>query len=151
MIIDHLDNLGRYDALHPLFAVARAFLGQLDGNPPKPGKVTLDATAGLFAIVTDESGLEETSPLLEAHREHIDIQYVLGGEHDMGWRHLNDCNSIRSAYAADRDVAFYNDEPTLWTRLPAGHLAILFPEDAHAPTAVDGAIHKVVVKVPVTA
>lgn len=148
MIIDTLDHFGRYVAIHPLFSLAREFLARGDLDQLPTGRHNIGESDGLFAIVTNAGGHADHA-LLEAHRDHIDIQVVLGGAHDMGWRPLADCRAVSTPHDDERDVAFYNDAPRFHARLETGDFAILFPEDAHAPTAVEGLIHKIVVKVPV--
>jgi beta-galactosidase beta subunit len=46
-------------------------------------------------------------------------------------------------------VGFFYDRPTTWLTLSAGQFAVFFPEDAHAPLAGQGGVHKAVVKVAV--
>ena len=47
------------------------------------------------------------------------------------------------------DVEFFSDMPENWLSLPAGHFAIFFPDDAHAPLAGRGALTKAVMKIAV--
>lgn len=149
MIIDNRENLQRYAPLHPLFEPAFGFLLREDLANLPPGRNEISEEHGLFAVVANKSGIDETPLRLEAHRKYIDIQYVLSGEHEIGWLPLNECKAAVAPYEADRDIIFFEDAPRFSIALPRGHFAVLFPEDAHAPAAVDGMIHKVVVKVPV--
>jgi len=46
---------------------------------------------------------------LEAHRRYIDIQLVLDGTDEMGWKPLSDCHDPVSDYSTERDIRFFND------------------------------------------
>jgi biofilm protein TabA len=59
---------------------------------------------------------------------------------------LADCQSIDTPYSEERDIAFFSDRPAAWLPLAQGQFMVFFPEDAHAPLAADGPLHKVVVK-----
>jgi beta-galactosidase beta subunit len=45
---------------------------------------------------------------------------------------------------------FFRDRPDSWLSLPAGRLAIFFPDDAHAPLAGRGTLKKAIVKIAVS-
>jgi len=98
--------------------------------------------------VARESARPRDKAPLEAHRRYIDVQYVLSGADEMGWRALSDCKSP-GGYDAARDIEFFTDEPAAWATVSTGEFAIFFPHDAHAPLTGRGDIHKVVVKVAV--
>ena len=53
------------------------------------------------------------------------------------------------AFDAARDVTFFSDRPDSWLSLPAGHFAIFFPDDAHAPLAGRGTLKKAIVKIAI--
>ena len=149
MIIDTRENLQRYVSLNPHFPTAFEFLMRDDLDSLAPGRHEISAAEGVFVMVTNKLGLPDEDSHIEAHRKYIDIQYILAGKHRIGWLPAGECGNVSIPYAEDRDIVFYSDAPRFWTILPRCHFAILFPEDAHAPVAVDGMIHKVVVKVPV--
>ena len=52
-------------------------------------------------------------------------------------------------YNEQKDIAFYIDRPTAYTKIYPGQFAIYFPEDGHAPGIGQGNIRKVIVKVQV--
>ncbi|RPH92172.1 MAG: DUF386 domain-containing protein, partial [Calditrichaeota bacterium] len=90
---------------------------------------------------------ERSAARLEAHRKYIDIQYIISGADEMGWKAVKECQNIDAAYDEGKDIEFYRDVPMLWKTVPAGSFAIFFPNDAHAPMVGQGEIHKAVVKV----
>ncbi len=146
MIVDRLEQAACYTAVHPLLARGFDFLQQPDLKRLSPGKVTIDGDR-LFAIVSEDEGRGREHALLEAHRQYLDIQYVVAGTDHIGWLPVTDCQRVKSEYDPQRDVAFYYDRPATWLAIPEGGFAIFLPQDAHAPLAGPDRVHKVVVKV----
>lgn len=144
MILDTLARADRYATLHPRFARAFAYLRETDLAVLEPGRHDIDGDA-LFAIVEDGPGRTRAEAKLECHRRYIDIQLVLEGVDEMGWRPLADCTQPATEY----------DAPASWIATPAGSFCLFFADDAHAPLvstpagASAGWIRKVVVKVAV--
>lgn len=146
MILDTLAQADRYRALHPLFAQAFDYLRGTDLHALVPGMhAVLDER--IFLIVEDCTGRTREEAKLECHRRHIDIQLVLEGIDEMGWRPLAECCEAATDYDAARDIRFFNDAPSSWIATPPGSFCLFFPEDAHAPLVSGGRIRKVVVKV----
>src|SRR5512135_223723 len=132
MILDALNHSDRYLALHPLFAAAFAFLHGTDLHALEAGRHAIDGER-LFAIVEACPGRARTEARLECHRRYIDIQLVLEGVDEMGWKPLADCRDPATDYDAVRDIRFFDDAPASWVATPAGAFCVFFPEDAHAP------------------
>lgn len=92
---------------------------------------------------------------LECHRRYIDIQLVLAGVDEMGWRALAECVDPATAYDQTRDIRFFNDPAASWVAVAPGAFCLFFPEDAHAPLVSTqkgtsaARIRKVVVKIAV--
>ena len=148
MILSTLADAGRLGVLHPLFGRAFAFLCSTDLLALAPGKHTIEGEE-IFAIVEACAARTRAEAKLECHRRYIDIQLVLEGVDEMGWRPVAECVSPKTDYNATHDIQFFNDTPSSWVSTPAGSFCIFFPEDAHAPLVGEGMIRKVVVKVAV--
>jgi biofilm protein TabA len=148
MIFDVLANTDRYAGLHPLFARAFAFLRETDFAAMPPGRYPLEGDT-LFAIVEEAEGRTRDAAQLECHRKYIDIQFVLSGLDEMGWKPLVECREPAVEYSDKRDIAFFRDAPAAWVAVPLGAYCVFFPEDAHAPLVGEGPIRKVVIKVAV--
>jgi biofilm protein TabA len=148
MLIDYLQNADRYCRLHPGFAGAFAFLrgGNLAQLPD--GRHDIDGDR-LFAFVSRDQGRGREQSLLEAHRRYIDVQYVIRGEDCIGWLPTSDCERVSSPYDAEKDLVLFFDRPATWLAVSSGMFAVFYPEDAHAPLATRGPIHKAVVKAAV--
>jgi YhcH/YjgK/YiaL family protein len=108
------------------------------------GRHSID-TDRVFLIVGQEIGRGAVQAL-ESHRRYIDIQYVVDGVEQIGWKPTEGL-AVASEYDPERDIMFYHDVPTTWLTIPSGHFAIFFPADAHAPLGGTGPVHKVVAKI----
>lgn len=148
MIIDEIKHADSYFALHPGFERAFTFLRRLDLAELDITTHEIDAK-DLYALMQVPNGRKRDEAQLEAHRRYIDIQYLIDGEEEIGWKPQDQCNELSHAYETERDIEFYSDTPSFYVRLRPGMFAVLFPGDAHAPVISQGSIHKCVVKVRV--
>jgi biofilm protein TabA len=148
MMVDRLDQAERYIGLHPAFKKAFLFLRQKSLSELTPGKHEIDGDR-LYCTISKGPGRKRAEARLEAHRRYIDIQFVVQGIDEMGWRPTADCTLPDPGYDDQKDLIFFKDPPKQWVKVPTGSFAIFFPETAHAPLVSDGIIHKVVVKVAV--
>ncbi|MCE5210457.1 MAG: YhcH/YjgK/YiaL family protein, partial [Deltaproteobacteria bacterium] len=85
MISDVLENAHRYLALHKGFAEAFDFLLRPDLKELPAGKHEIDGE-NVYAIVAKEYGRRKEDALLETHEKYIDIQLILAGTDEMGWK-----------------------------------------------------------------
>ena len=86
----------------------------------------------------------------EAHREFLDIQYVVEGEECVGWANV-DTLTPDGDFVTANDIGFYTGHVDLM-RIGAGNCYVVFPEDAHMPgiaVAEPKACVKMVVKLKV--
>jgi len=148
MIIDKLQHAESYYNKHPAFEKAFTFLRQ-EGLAELPDdRYEIDGDR-LFCMISKGPGRSRAEAKLEAHRNYIDIQYVIAGADDIGFKPTAGCKLVDTSYDADNDIEFFNDQPDSWTQVPAGSFVIFFPQDAHAPLVSSGEIHKVVLKIAV--
>lgn len=148
MIIDSLKNADRYASLHPRFAAAFEFLRREDLATLAPGRYPVQGD-DLFVIIEKAPGRARAEAKLERHRKYIDIQFVISGSDEMGWKPAGLCVGAIASYSSEKDIQFFNDPADAWITTPPGSFCIFFPEDAHAPLVSDGEIHKAIVKVAV--
>jgi len=148
MILDVLENAHRYFPLGKGFAKGFQFLLQPNLKELPEGRHEIDGDH-VYAIVAKESGRKKEGSLLETHVKYIDIQLVLSGTDNMGWRPDSSCEQSTGGYDPEDDIQFFNDEPDAWLTTKPGAFAIFFPEDAHMPLISSGHLHKVIVKVAV--
>ena len=148
IILDKLQDAENYYDMHPSFEKAFTFLRQDGLAELAAERYEIDGDR-LFCMISKGPGRSRDEAKLEAHRKYIDIQYVIAGTDEMGWKPTADCKSIDTEYDAEKDIEFYNDSPDSWTEVPAGSFVIFFPQDAHAPLISGGEIHKAVLKITV--
>lgn len=148
MIFSTLSQAPRYAALHSLFPRAFEYMRDTDLNALAPG-VHQIIDKQLFVIVEVADGRTRAVAKLEAHRRYIDIQLVLEGVDEMGWKPLSDCHQPLGEHNSERDIRFFDDVPDSWIATPAGSFCIFFPEDAHAPLVSSDPIRKVIFKIAV--
>ena len=151
MIISQLKHLDKYRSLSSNIGQAIDYLKTdewrtLADGRYEPGGESFYISVGRYQTKTAE-------PLTyEAHKRYLDIQIVLSGEEGMAYvEHEGLVNLI--PYDQQRDISMWSSPkgcPVMVTLLE-GRVAILFPEDAHAPGLSLGSepcwMHKVVVKV----
>jgi YhcH/YjgK/YiaL family protein len=145
MIVGTLAGADRYRAVHAGFAAAIDFLRRDDLDRLLPGRYEIDGSR-VFALVEHATGRGVAGAKLEVHRRHLDIQVSLDGREQIGWRALDDCREPEGPFSAEKDIGFFLDRPIAWLPLARGQFMLLFPDDAHAPLAGEGPLHKVVVK-----
>jgi YhcH/YjgK/YiaL family protein len=154
MILCRLDDAPAQLPPGAAFAKALEFLRRpgLAGLPD--GRYEIDG-GRLFAIVQRYATAAAAAPKFEAHRKFADIQFVAAGAEIIGWAPLSRL-LVDEAYHGEEDICFGRVEPGAWTPalLRSGELAVLYPEDAHAPrlaAGVPGAVTKIVLKVALPA
>lgn len=153
MIVAELSELAKQLALTPGLQKALEFLAENPSGEGLAERVEIDGKL-VYALVQQF----ETVPAgemveLEAHREYIDIQYVVQGEEVMGWVALSDLPHPND-YNSAKDVlhGLLLAESMTPVRVKAGQAAVFFPKDAHAPKLAGGKpqwVKKIVVKVAV--
>ncbi len=149
MIVTDLEHAEERIPGSPSMDKALAFLRRpgLKGLPD--GETELDGRR-VFAIVQRYETAMNAATRFEFHKKYIDIQYIAAGAEVIGWAPAGRM-SVSEPYDADKDICFGAVKPGEWSPLylPAGHLAVLYPEDAHAPKLAAGAagpVMKVVIK-----
>lgn len=126
------------------------FLLRSDIHLLTDGRVDIDGER-VFALVQRYETVMTDAPRFEYHRKYIDIQYIVSGEEIIGWAPAERM-TITEAYDEEKDICF-GTAPTggiTPVYLKEGQLAVLYPEDGHAPKlAADkpSSVFKIVVKV----
>ncbi|MBI3138346.1 MAG: YhcH/YjgK/YiaL family protein [Sphingobacteriales bacterium] len=134
MIIDTIQNAGKYYSVHPLFEKAFSYIRQTDLERKEAGHYEIESEQ-LRAIIADKKGMtrEESVAEFECHNQHIDIQLCIRGTEQIGWKPREKCVVENGTYNAEKDVQF----------------VIFFPEDVHAPMIGEDEIKKLVIKVKI--
>ncbi len=152
MIVTDLDHIEHQVQMTPYLRAAIAFLRGENIEELPDGKFELDGDR-VFAIVQRYETLTAGAPKFEYHRKYIDVQFIASGEEIIGWAPAESMK-VTEAYEEGKDICFGKVSDGQWTpvHLNAGQLALLWPEDAHAPKLAAGSpspVMKIVVKVAV--
>jgi YhcH/YjgK/YiaL family protein len=146
MIIDRLQNAGRYEQMHKGFKAAFDFLKSAHLACLEPGQHPLDGSR-VFVLISHDPGRGRSGAQLEIHRKYIDIQMVIAGHDEIGWAPAAECAQPDGPFNTAHDLGLFHDPLTLWLPMPPGTFSIFFPQDAHAPLGGQGALHKAIAKV----
>lgn len=132
MILDTLPQWRRYAAIMPGFAKAFEYLETLNTGTAT-GRYELDGDR-VYCLVQRYQTKPLAQAKLEAHRNYVDIQYLIAGRETILWAPLAALTTVTQPYDATRDIGFFATVAgTTPVNLEAGHFSILFPADGHAP------------------
>lgn len=148
MIVDSIFNLKMYSHLHKLFPIAFNHLSKLSTDSIKNETIELSGK-DLFLITSIKKGRSKNDAYLESHQRYIDIQFCLSGVDQIGWKSTKICSNIKEAYQPEADICFYFDLPEKWYSILPNYFAIIFPEDAHAPSVSEDILYKAIIKVAI--
>lgn len=135
MIIDTIDNFGKYVTLNPLFADVLEFLKTNDLQTMEAGKYPIKDKDLFLNLQVAKQRTKDTA-FLETHIEMIDIQIPVSCAETFGYTPL--CNLPAFDYNAEKDITKYGDtKAQTYVTVNPGQFAIFFPQDGHAPCIID--------------
>lgn len=128
MIADSLKNCDKYAFCHEGFDKAFAFLKKATEENLPVGRYEIDGDR-VFAFIQEYTSKTESS--FEAHKNYIDIQFILSGTEVMK---VCDASQMKVSVPYTEDVMFFEDnERASVLVIEAGEYGIFFPWDAHKP------------------
>ena len=150
MIYDTHNNIEFYKGLSPDIYEGLKFLQQVN---PDIAVGTYQLSPNVKAIVSEYTTKEVNENGYEAHRQNIDIQYLLKGNEKIACLPVVELSEIKS-YSDETDAAFYEAVsdlcPSTNVLRPMSYFAIFYPQDGHMPQLCINEpekVKKVVVKV----
>ena len=149
MIVDTLQNAHLYEGLNERFMRAFEYLRTADFAAISNGKYSVDGE-NIFAIVNEFETKDKSECEAEAHKKHIDIQYVFKGTEMFGYVPLTIQKPVVE-YDETNDVAIYS-EVVSYLKLEAGMFIIFYPTDIHQPEVREFepvTVKKVVIKIKI--
>lgn len=149
MITDILENTGLYEGVNEKFKKAFNYLKRTNFSALKAGVYEIDGKE-IFAIVNELFTKDKSECELEAHRKHIDIQYIVKGTEMFGYTPLTNQKPY-AEYDESKDVSFYKDSVS-YLKLDAGMFIIFYPTDLHQPEVREFEsvnVKKVVIKIKI--
>lgn len=148
MIYDKIDNLNIYAGISEDIRLGLEYLRTVK---PDVEKGVHELSPRVKAIVSEYVTKEENENGFEAHRDYIDIQYLISGQEKIACLPLEYLKETKT-YKAEIDAAFYEEKELKSQEiiLGGGYFAIFFPQDGHKPGLCIGKqdfVQKVVVKI----
>src|SRR5665647_1510439 len=111
MILSHLDLIEKdRAALTPTLQKALDYLKNTDFSKVQPGEFAIDS-GRLHGMLNEYQSEPKNKRRPEAHRKHIDVQYIVSGEELIGYARLVEGLTVLEDKLADWDVIHYADVP----------------------------------------
>ena len=131
MIYDKIDKLETYAGISDDISLGLEWLRDVN---PDIEKGVYELSSRVKAIVSEYTTKEENENGYEAHREYIDIQYLISGREKICCLPLEYLKETK-AYNKEIDAAFYEDAnvQTQEMTIGNGYFVIFFPQDGHMP------------------
>ncbi len=148
MVVDKIENIGKYASLNPLFAEAIEYLTSHDFLNEEVGKRQLKGK-DLYINISQTEPKTKEEARLETHALFIDIQIPILGDEVMGYTPTADLGEISQQYDTEKDITFYRGLAENYINVRPGMFAIFFPQDGHAPGITPTGVKKIIVKVRV--
>ena len=127
MIVCPFNELKRYAAVIPGLEEAMEAMAAVTDLTPRV--IPLSGTNRIIIQSYNTKLPEAGRP--EAHREFLDIQYVVEGEECVGWANV-DTLTPDGDFDEANDIGFYTGHVDLM-RIGTGGCYVVYPEDAHMP------------------
>lgn len=149
MIYDKIDNLETYADISEDIRIGLEFLRQVS---PDIEKGVHELSPRVKAIVSEYTTKPENENGYEAHRQYIDIQYLVSGSEKICCLPLEYLKETKP-YSEECDAALYSaDIQPQEMMIGNGYFAVFFPQDGHMPQlSADEPlpVKKIVVKVKI--
>ncbi len=129
MIKDNIKNYKTYVSAHKDFERVFEFLTNLDSNT-KFGKYVIEEDR-IWVNISESEPDEKAERQYEAHRDFIDIHYIISGGEKFGCSEIDKLKETVS-YDKESDVLFLDGELNSLF-LKKGDFIVTFPQDAHIP------------------
>lgn len=149
MIYDKIDNFETYARISEDLRIGLEFLRQVS---PDIEKGVHELSPRVKAIVSEYTTKPENENGYEAHRQYIDIQYLVSGSEKICCLPLEYLKETKP-YSEECDAALYSaDIQPQEMMIGNGYFAVFFPQDGHMPQlSADEPlpVKKIVVKVKI--
>ena len=127
MIVCPFSNLSRYAAIIPGLEEAVAAVAAMESYEPR----TIPLSDGNKILVQQGTTKAAQGQLLEAHRNYLDIQYIVKGGETVGWAPLETL-TLSGEFNTTKDKGMYAGHCD-FLDIAEGYCYVVFPEDAHMP------------------
>ena len=147
MIVANIKDAKRYFGINPNFEKAFEYLKTLNKDSQK-GPFEFEGFRGNVVEIENLGEASEGKEIvLEAHRDYLDIHYVIDGSESIGYADIDTLEATTDYNKEDDYQLLKGDMYNVY--LKKGDFCIVFPEDAHAPAlrAYNDNVKKAIVKI----
>lgn len=148
MILDSIEQLQCYSAYLPGVEKVVAYVNSIDLKNIPSEKVYIDGE-NFFVIPSVSKGKSAKEAKLEAHNVYADLQLCLSEGETFGWKDRKRCQQPTGEYSHEKDIIFFDDQPTTYVSVKQNEFVLFMPWDAHAPLICDGEVVKLIFKIKV--
>lgn len=133
MIFDTIENAKTYKGLNARIDRALEEVAKYTPENYTVGRVELEGE-DLFLNLASYDTHPKSEALAEAHRQYIDVMYMVEGEEIIYVKPTDKLQNITKEYDPSIEALLGDlDEDATPVRLQAGSFVVLFPQDAHSP------------------
>lgn len=146
MIIDTLKYAHHYYDLLPGLDIAMEYIKTTDFSKVAAGRYELDGKR-VVALIQEYETMD--NPPWESHEFHVDVQYLIEGVEEIGYRPLKGM-SPKQPYNAEDDYDLLHDVEGSYVTLKDDVFMLLYPQDGHQPRKQSGKampVRKCVIKI----
>ena len=127
MIVCPWKDLGRYAPIIPGLEEAVEAVAKLESYEAG----TIPLSGGNKILVQEMDTKSPEGKLCEAHRDYLDVQYVVEGEEVVGWAPLETL-TLDGEFNTAKDKGMYAGSVD-FIKIRTGYCYVAFPEDGHMP------------------
>ena len=146
MILDTIDNLGKYLPLNPNFAKVIEFLQSKNLQELPLGRNEIYGDSVFANVVEVKPKSKEEAPI-EIHRKYIDVHIPLSCDEIAGYTPLAELPLVEFVEADDAALFPISLRARDYFNIRKGEFVIFFPQDGHAPAITDSLLKKIIIKV----
>lgn len=150
MIFDKMANAPDYYDAYPDMKLLYDFVDKFNNSDMADGTYEIDGKR-VFAMIQSYGTKQQTEEMMfEAHRDYIDVQYIVSGIERIRWASLDKVDLVLEEYSKGKDIAFYEGDAQFDFTLTKGTFLFLAPNDAHLPglsAEKDVSVRKIVFKI----
>lgn len=148
MIIDRLKNCKKYYSMNPRLEEALNYLKATDFTDMPVGRYEVKGSDIVALVQEFTTETEETKPVWEYHKYHLDIQWIISGEEQIGYHPVENLVPNKP-YDPAGDHIHCEDVEGDYLTLKDDRI-IITPDDGHRPhlcVGKPGFVKKVVLKI----
>ena len=130
MIFDNIKNSSFYYNLEEKIKIALKYLQENDLSQIENGKYEI-LGKDIFVIIQEYETKKQVLCRWEAHKNYIDIQFIIKGREQIGFANIADFSNT-TEYDEEKDIIFLEGNGNT-ALVEQGFFMLLTPEDAHMP------------------